>query len=68
MGTQVTIAGRNPFLLSGEEREISVLARKVMSGYMDIWTNHEIVEIEDAGDGQKKQWRVIEIQETTKRL
>ena len=54
MGTQVTIVGRNPFLLPGEEREISVLARKVMSRYMDIWTNHEIVEIEDAGDGQKK--------------
>lgn len=46
MGTKVTIIGRNPQFLPGEEREVSELAKKKMSKHMDVITNHEVIEVE----------------------
>lgn len=44
IGTRVTIIGRNPMLLPKEEPEISELLRRKMSGFMRVYTNHEVVE------------------------
>lgn len=54
MGTKVTIIGRNPRFLPDEEPEVSELAKREMSKYMDIITNHEVVEVQGAGGGKKK--------------
>ncbi len=54
MGSKVTIIGRNPRFLPDEEPEVSELARREMSGHMDILTNHEVVEVQDSGDRKKK--------------
>ncbi len=54
MGSRVTIIGRNPQFIPEEEPEISSLAKKIMSGYMDIITNHEVVEVQKTGNGKKK--------------
>ncbi len=45
MGSRVTILGRNPQFLPGEEPEISAVARRKMSKKMDILTNHEVFEV-----------------------
>ncbi|VVB92044.1 Dihydrolipoyl dehydrogenase [uncultured archaeon] len=54
MGSRVTIIGRNPQFIPEEEPEISALAKRVMSGYMNIITNHEVIEVQKAGNGKKK--------------
>lgn len=54
MGSKVTIIGRNPRFLHDEEPEISEVAKKEMSKYMDIITNHEVIEVHRAADGEKK--------------
>lgn len=54
MGSEVTIIGRNPRLLKSEEPEISLLAKKKMSEYMTIITNHEVVEVKKTLTGKKK--------------
>ncbi|WP_406656078.1 dihydrolipoyl dehydrogenase [Methanolobus sp. ZRKC2] len=53
MGSKVTIIGRNPFILPNEEPEISTLAKKMMSDYMDILTNYEVLEIFSSEEGKK---------------
>ena len=53
MGTRVTIVGRNRRFLPQEEPEIGHLARKKMSRYMDILTDHEAVKIENGRSGEK---------------
>lgn len=53
MGTKVTIIGRNQKFIPEEEPEISELAKKDMSGFMDILTGHEVVEIQRNADGRK---------------
>lgn len=45
MGSKVTILGRNPQFLPGEEPEVSAVAKRKMSEKMDILTNHEVFEI-----------------------
>ncbi len=45
MGSRVTILGRNPQFLPGEEPEVSAVARRKMSEKMDILTNHEVIGI-----------------------
>ncbi len=52
MGSKVTIIGRNPMFLPNEEPEVSELAKREMSKYMDILTNHEVIEVQ--GGGKKK--------------
>lgn len=52
MGSKVTIIGRNPRLIPEEEPEVSVLAKRMMLDYMDILTNHEVVEITSSSEGK----------------
>ncbi|MCX9010558.1 MAG: dihydrolipoyl dehydrogenase [Candidatus Methanoperedens sp.] len=54
MGSKVTIIGRKPRFLHNEEPEISEVAKKEMSKYMDIITNHEVIEVQRAAGGEKK--------------
>jgi mycothione reductase len=43
MGSKVTIIGRNPQFLPQEEPEVSALAKRELSRYVTILTNHEVV-------------------------
>lgn len=54
MGSRVTVIGRNPQFIPEEEPEISFLAKRDMSGYMDIITGHEVIDVEKTPDGKKK--------------
>jgi mycothione reductase len=49
MGTQVTLLGRNPRLLPGEDPEASEVIRDALAGSMTILTNHEVVRVRSAG-------------------
>jgi mycothione reductase len=51
MGSRVTIIGRNPQFLDDEEPEVSAAAKKVLGRHMTILTDHEVREVEQAGDG-----------------
>lgn len=63
MGSRVTIIGRNNLFIPEVEPEISRLAKREMSAFMDIFTGHEVVEVQKSGDGKKK---VIAISEEKK--
>lgn len=63
MGSKVTIIGRNKLFIPEVEPEISRLAKREMSGFMDIVTGHEVVEIQKSGNGKKK---VIAVSEGNK--
>ena len=52
MGAEVTIIGRNPRILPGEEPEISALALKEMSRYLDAMVNHEVVAVSSGAGGE----------------
>jgi len=52
MGTEVTILGRGPRLLSGEDPEISERLYESLSRYCRIFTGHEVLSVER--DGEKK--------------
>jgi dihydrolipoamide dehydrogenase len=54
MGSKVTIIGRNPQFLPQEEPEISGLANRELGKYMNIITNHEVVEVKKSFRGKKK--------------
>jgi len=54
MGAQVTIIGRNSQFLPDEEPEVSALAKKELSKHMSLLTNHEVIEVQDGGNGKKK--------------
>jgi len=54
MGSKVTIIGRNPQFLPYEEPEVSALAKRELSKYMNIITNHEVVEVKKSFRGKKK--------------
>jgi mycothione reductase len=54
MGSRVTIIGRNPRLIPEEEPEISALAKREMSKYMDILTGHEVLEAKRNSAGKKE--------------
>lgn len=54
MGSKVTIIGRNDLFIPELEPEISKLAKREMSRSMDIFTGHEVVEVQKSGDGKKK--------------
>ncbi len=49
IGTDVTLLGRSPQVLKGEDPEVSGLVGKVLSGYMRVVTNHEVVSVERKG-------------------
>ncbi len=50
MGSQVTVLGRRSRILPEEEPEVSELLERDLSQYMDIRTNHEVVEFRKNGD------------------
>jgi mycothione reductase len=54
MGSKVTIIGRNPQFIPEEEVEVSTLAMRAMSRYMDVITGHEVTEVQMSSDGKKK--------------
>lgn len=53
MGSSVTIIGRNPRFISDEEPEVSALAKRVMSKYMNILTSLDVIEVSRNRDGKK---------------
>lgn len=66
MGAEVTIVGRNPFVLPDEEFEISVLVKKEWQRRMHVFTNHEVQEVTETSNGEKKVVMVnVETGETT---
>ncbi|OPY53833.1 MAG: Dihydrolipoyl dehydrogenase [Methanosaeta sp. PtaU1.Bin112] len=52
LGTQVTILGRSPQVLKGEDPEAAGLVQKVLSLYMRVITSHEVISVEKK-DGKK---------------
>jgi len=54
MGSKVTIIGRNPRFLPGEEPEISGLATRELGKHMTIITNHEVREVHETSGGKKR--------------
>jgi dihydrolipoamide dehydrogenase len=54
MGANVTVIGRNPQFIPEEEPEISELAKREMTKYMEIITGHEVLEVDRTDDGKKK--------------
>ncbi len=54
MVSEVTVIGRNPQFLPDEEPEISALAKRDMSKYMNIITGHEVTRVQKSGNGKKK--------------
>ena len=51
-GTEVTIIGHNPVLLSREEPEISDLVHRKMSELCDIRVNQDVMEVRSASTGK----------------
>jgi len=47
VGTDVTILGRNPYLIKNEDHDVSELLRKQLSKRMTIETNHEVIEVKE---------------------
>ncbi|MFP3985545.1 MAG: dihydrolipoyl dehydrogenase [Candidatus Bathyarchaeia archaeon] len=47
MGTKVTILQRNPQLVPEEEPEISDLLKEEMEKRMDVFTDHEVIEVKE---------------------
>lgn len=54
LGSRVTIIGRSPILLKGEDPEISERATKAIGGYanIDVRTNHEVRRVEVGGESK----------------
>jgi mycothione reductase len=49
MGSRVTVLGRNPQFLPGEEPEVAALAKRELGKRMTILTNHEVTEVRKGG-------------------
>lgn len=47
MGTDVTIIGRNPYLVKNEDTDVSELLRQELSKRMSVHVNHEVIEVEE---------------------
>jgi len=52
VGTDVTIIGRNPYLVKNEDADVSELLRQELSKRMNVHVNHEAIEVEEK-DGNK---------------
>ncbi len=50
MGSDVTLAGRNPQFIPSEEEEVSDLAEEKFSQYMNIETGYEVVKVEEESE------------------
>ncbi|MHA1481131.1 MAG: dihydrolipoyl dehydrogenase [Candidatus Thorarchaeota archaeon] len=53
IGTDVTIIGRNPYLVKEEDNDVSELLKSELSKRMNIITNHEVIVASESG-GMKK--------------
>ncbi|MHA1903492.1 MAG: dihydrolipoyl dehydrogenase [Candidatus Thorarchaeota archaeon] len=53
IGTDVTIIGRNPYLVKEEDTDVSELLKEELSQRMNVLTNHESIEISES-NGLKK--------------
>ena len=62
MGAEVTILGRNPQFLPGEEPEVAAVARKSLEKHLRILTNQEVREVRGSPGGTK---RVASVDRTT---
>jgi len=49
VGTDVTIIGRNPYLVKNEDPDISEILKGELSKRMKVHTNHEVVEVREEG-------------------
>lgn len=54
MGTEVTILGRSAEVLNKEDPEVCRIIKRAMSGYMNVLTGHEALEIRVEGMGRGK--------------
>ncbi|MFX1330838.1 MAG: dihydrolipoyl dehydrogenase [Promethearchaeota archaeon] len=52
VGTDVTIIGRNPYLVKNEDQDVSELLKRELSKRMRILTNHEAIKVMES-DGTK---------------
>lgn len=52
VGTDVTIIGRNPYLVKKEDPDVSDILKKELSKRMNVHTNHEVIEVREE-DGLK---------------
>jgi len=52
VGTDVTIIGRNPYLVKNEDPDISEILREELAKRMNVYTNQEVIEVKDE-DGMK---------------
>jgi mycothione reductase len=52
MGVDVTILGRNPYLVKHEDHDVSELLKKELSKRMSVMTNHEVTRVFER-DGMK---------------
>ena len=52
VGTDVTIIGRNPYLVKNEDPDVSELLRQELSKRMNVHVNHEVIAV-DEKDGSK---------------
>ncbi len=50
LGSKVTILGRSPQVLKGEDPEAAGLVQRVLSQYMRVVTGHEVVSVEKRDD------------------
>ncbi len=52
VGTDVTIIGRNPYLVKNEDSDVSDILKEELSKRMNVHTNHEVIEVKEE-DGLK---------------
>ena len=68
VGTDVTIVGRNEYLVKNEDTDVSILLKDELSKRMNIYTNHEVIEVREENNekiviaenretGDKKEFR-----------
>ncbi|MHA1638293.1 MAG: FAD-dependent oxidoreductase, partial [Candidatus Thorarchaeota archaeon] len=53
VGTEVTIIGRNPYLVKEEDEDVSELLKEELSERMKVLTNHEVVAVSESGKIKK---------------
>ncbi|MFX1578804.1 MAG: dihydrolipoyl dehydrogenase family protein [Promethearchaeota archaeon] len=52
VGTDVTIIGRNEYLVKNEDTDVSTLLKDELAKRMNVYTNYEVIEVKEE-DGQK---------------
>jgi len=68
VGTDVTIIGRNRYLVKNEDPDVSEILKEELSERMNVITNHEVIEVKEEGrdkvviakdrdNGEKKEFR-----------